>query len=237
MRDTLAKTVRVAARALGRAGLVHAYGHCSARIDADQFLVCPSRPMGLVRPGEACTTVPVTGALPAGVLGEVRLHQRIYQARPQAGGVVRFMSPNMMALAALGRVPRMRHGFATYFAPGVGLWDDVQLVRDDDKAAGVIAAMGESAGVLMRGNGAVVAGASLEEAVGLAWYLEDVCRVELAALSAGLADTAPVIGPEAAAARATRAGLIFERMWDHLTDGDPERADAAPPSPPSPLAD
>ena len=229
MRDTLAKTVRVAARALGRAGLVHAYGHCSARIDADQFLVCPSRPMGLVRP--------VTGALPAGVLGEVRLHQRIYQARPQAGGVVRFMSPNMMALAALGRVPRMRHGFATYFAPGVGLWDDVQLVRDDDKAAGVIAAMGESAGVLMRGNGAVVAGASLEEAVGLAWYLEDVCRVELAALSAGLADTAPVIGPEAAAARATRAGLIFERMWDHLTDGDPERADAAPPSPPSPLAD
>ncbi|MAM74351.1 class II aldolase/adducin family protein [uncultured Tistrella sp.] len=230
MTDRLAATVRVAARALGRAGLVHAYGHCSARIDADTFLVCPSRPMGLVRPDEACTVVPVEGPLPAGVLGEVRLHQRIYAKRPEAQGVVRFMSPNMMALAALGRVPRMRHGFGTYFAPGVGLWDDIQLVRDDEKAAGVIAAMGESAGVLMRGNGAVVAGASLEEAVGLAWYLEDVCRIELAALSTGLGDSAPVIGPEAAAARATRAGLIFERMWDYLTDGDPERDIATPPA-------
>ena len=227
MPDMLARTVRIAARALGRAGLVHAYGHCSARVDAGTFLVCPARPMAHVRPDEACTPVPVEGPLPDGVLGEVRLHQRLYQARPAAGGVVRFMSPSMMALAALGRVPAIRHGFGTYFAPAVGLWDDVQLVRDDDKAAGVIAAMGESAGVLMRGNGAVVAGASLEEAVVLAWYLEDMCRVELAALASGLAGTAPVIGPDAAAARATKAGRIFERMWDFLTDGDPELPAAA----------
>ncbi|MBB4019567.1 HCOMODA/2-hydroxy-3-carboxy-muconic semialdehyde decarboxylase [Chelatococcus caeni] len=222
MSDDLSRTVRIAARALARAGLVHAYGHCSARSDAGHFLVCPSRPMGQVRPGEACTLVPVEGPLPDGVLGEVRLHQRIYATRPGAGGVVRFMSPSMMALAALGRVPAMRHGFGTYFAPRVGFWDDIQLVRDDAKARGVIEAMGDSAGVMMRGNGAVVAGASLEEAVVLAWYLEDMCRIELAALASGLAASAPVIGVEAAAERATRAGRIFERMWDYLTEGDPE---------------
>lgn len=220
--EELSRTVRIAARALGRAGLVHAYGHCSARIDAERFLVCPSRPMGQVGIGEACSPVAVSGPLPEGVLGEVRLHQRLYDTRAAAGGVVRFMSPAMMALAALGRAPRMRHGFGTYFAPRVGFWDDVQLVRDDDKASGVIAAMGESCGVLMRGNGAVVAGATLEEAVVLAWYLEDMCRVELAALAAGLADSAPVIDPDAAAVRATRSGRIFERMWDYLTEGDPE---------------
>ena len=82
--------------------------------------------------------------------------------------------------------------------------------------------MGESAGLMMRGNGAVTAGQSLEEAVVLAWYLEDACRIELTALSAGLGD-APAITPQAAAQRATRAGLIFERMWDYLTAGDPER--------------
>ncbi|MFD1880875.1 class II aldolase/adducin family protein [Paracoccus pacificus] len=220
--EDLARTVRIAARALGRAGLVHAYGHCSARIDQDSFLVCPARPMAQVAVGEACTVVPVDGPLPEGVLGEVRLHQQIYARRPEAGGVIRFMGPSVMALAALGVVPKMRHGFGTYFAPAPGLWDDIQLLRDDAGAAAAIDTMGDSAGLLMRGNGAVVAGASLQEATGLAFYLEDMCRIELAALAAGLAETAPVIPPDQAARRATRAGRIFERMWDHLTAGDPE---------------
>lgn len=217
-----ARLVRVASRALGRHGLVHAYGHCSARLDADSFLVCPARPMGLVEVGEACTRVPVDGPLPDGVLGEVRIHQHIYRNRPEAGGVVRFMGPNVMALAALARSPQPRHGFGTYFAPEAPLWNDIQLIRDDEKAKGVVATMGSNAGVLMRGNGAVTAGESLMEALVLAWYLEDCCRVELEALKTGLADTAPVITPDAARARATKAGLIFERMWDHLTSSDPE---------------
>lgn len=220
----LARTVRVGARALARAGLVHAYGHCSARIDAERFLVCPAMPMGLIPPGAECIEVAVKGPLPAGVLGEVRLHQQIYAKRPAAGGVVRFMGPQVMALAALGRGPEMRHGFGTYFAPRVGLWNDIQLVRDDAKARGVVETMGESAGVLMRGNGAVTAADSLQAAVVLAWYLEDACRVELAALACGLAG-APTIDPEAAAERATKAGLIFERMWDYLTAGDDERSE------------
>ncbi|MFD2580185.1 hypothetical protein ACFSTD_19690 [Novosphingobium colocasiae] len=40
------ETVRMAARALGRNGLAHAYGHCSMRIDADSFMVCAALPMG-----------------------------------------------------------------------------------------------------------------------------------------------------------------------------------------------
>lgn len=215
------RTVRIAARALGKAGLVHAYGHCSARVDEDHFLVGPSVPLGMTPVGAECTLVPVIGPLPDGVLGEVRLHQRIYSTRPEAGGVVRFMGPNVMALAALGQVPKMRHGFATYFAPQVGLWNDPQLIRDEEKANGAISAMGESAGLLMRGNGGVTAGASLEEAVGLAFYLDDVCRVELAALASGLAD-APTFPNEEAKLRATKGGCIFERMWDYLTQGDPE---------------
>ncbi|WP_295809188.1 class II aldolase/adducin family protein [uncultured Nitratireductor sp.] len=220
--DDLARKVRVAARALGRHGLAHAYGHCSARIDAERFLVCPPQPMGLVERGEACTVVPVSGPLPDGVLGEVRIHQEIYLNRPTVGGVARFMSPKMMALAALGRSPKARHGFGAYFAPEPPLWDDPQLVRDDGKAKGVFAAMGDARAVLMRGNGAVTAGDTLEEAIVLAWYLEDACRVELEALAAGLADAPPTFSAEGAKERATKAGRIFERMWDFLTAGDPE---------------
>lgn len=219
----LSVTVRMAARALARAGLVHAYGHCSARIDADRFLVCPPEPMGLIGAGAPCYEAPVEGPLPDGVLGEVRLHQRIYASRPGAGGVVRFMGPNVMALGALSVAPLPRHGFGAYFAPRVGYWNDPQLIRDDERADGAIKAMANGAGLLMRGNGAVTAGASLEEAVVLAWYLEDMCRVEIVARSTGLTNAEP-ISDEAAVARATKAGRIIERMWDHLTAGDPEKS-------------
>lgn len=221
MSEALSRKVRIAARALARAGLVHAYGHCSARVDSTHFLVCPAKPMGLIGVGEACPLVAVTGDLPDRVLGEVRLHQRLYAMRPQVGGVVRFMGPHVMALGALGLVPKMRHGFGTYF-PDVALWPDVRLIRDDLRADAAIAVMGTASALIMQGNGAVVAGATLEQAVVLAWYLEDAARIELAALQAGRAD-APAIPPEIAAERATFAGRIVERMWDYLTAGDAEQ--------------
>jgi HCOMODA/2-hydroxy-3-carboxy-muconic semialdehyde decarboxylase len=216
------RLLRIAARSLSRAGLVHAYGHCSTRTSADVLRVCPAMPMGLIPQGTNGTDVPVEGALPEGVLGEVRLHQEIYRRDTDIGGVVRFMGPSLMALGALGLAPALRHGFGCYFYPGAGFWGDPQLIRDGDRARGVIDAMGESAGVVMRGNGAVVRASSLERAVVLAWYLEDAARVELAALASGLADSAPVISVEEARQRATDQGGIFERMWEHLTHADPE---------------
>ncbi|MFD1881079.1 class II aldolase/adducin family protein [Paracoccus pacificus] len=217
----LERTVRLAARALSRHGLVHAYGHCSARLDEAHFLVCAPRPMGLIEPGEAGTVVAIDAPLPEGVLGEVRIHQQIYRARPEVGGVARFMSPKAMSLAATGRVPQPRHAFGAYVA-GTALWEDAQLVRDDDRARGVAATMGAAPAILLRGNGVVTAGATLEEAVVLAWYLEEACRVELDVLAAGLVDEPPTYTLETAATRATKAGLIFERMWEFLTAGDPE---------------
>ncbi|WP_297800719.1 class II aldolase/adducin family protein [uncultured Brevundimonas sp.] len=212
--------VRMAARAIGRANLAHAYGHCSTRLDEDHFLVCAARPMGLVRVGEAGTVVPVRGELPEGVLGEVRIHQQIYATRPEIGGVCRTMPPSVMALATLGATPLPRHGFGTYFAPQPPLWDDIQLLRSDEQARQMVAQMGKASAIVMRGNGAVVAAETLEKAVGLTWYLEDAARVELAVRSCG--GEGPVISAEDCAKRATDAGRIFERMWEFLTAGDPE---------------
>ncbi len=107
--------VRKMARALARGGLVNAYGHCSVRLDDKSLLVCAAKPMGLIRSGEPGTVVPVQGALPDGVLGEVQMHQQIYQRRPEV--ICRFLSPNVLALAALGLTPKARHGFGSYFYP------------------------------------------------------------------------------------------------------------------------
>lgn len=214
--------LRIAARALGRAGLVHAYGHCSVRQGDDALLVSPGKPLGLVTPGEACTVVPLDGPLPDGVLGEVRIHREIYRRRPDVHAVVRSMPPNVMALAVQQATPRARHGFGSYFHPAPPLWDDPQLLRSDDEAAKLAVQLGDARAIVMRGNGAVVAGASIEEAVVLTWYLEDAARIELESRRCGAAELG-LLSAEEAARRATWSGRILERMWDYLTAGDPER--------------
>jgi HCOMODA/2-hydroxy-3-carboxy-muconic semialdehyde decarboxylase len=221
-RESVERLVRKAARALARAGLVNAYGHCSARIDAHSFVVCAARPMGLIAPGEAGTLVPVAGPLPEGVLGEVRIHQSIYRRRPEVGGVVRCLPPKVLSLSTLRRTPKPRHGFGSYFAPQAPLWDDPQLIRTEAQAEGVAAALGDSRAAVMRGNGAVTAGATLEEAVVFAWYLEDAARVELDVLAAGLPGDEVLLSQDEARQRAVSAGRIYERMWEYLTHGDPE---------------
>ena len=220
------RTVRVMARALARAGLSGAYGHCSMRLDGDRFLVCAARPMGLVRSGEPGTVVPVSGPLPQGVLSEVRLHQQIYRRRSEMQAVCRFLSPSVLALAAMGRTVRARNGFGSYFHPQVPFWGDPRLVRSDNLAEGVIGLMGKAPAVIVNVNCAVVAAETPARALTLAWNLEEAARIELAVLASGLEASAPVFSEESARARAVWEGAIAERMWDFLTHGDPEASDA-----------
>lgn len=209
--------VRQAGRALSRHGLVHAYGHCSMRLDAGHFLVSPAKPLGLVDDQDACSVVPLEGPLPDGVLGEVRIHREIYRCRPEVGGVVRSMPRRVMTLGTARITPRARHGFGAYFAPFPPLWDDPQLLRSDEQATALAEQLGPARAIVMRGNGAVTAGTSLEEAVVLSWYLEDAARVEFEARAAGIAESGVILSEAEAAQRATWAGAIRERMWAFLT--------------------
>lgn len=204
-----------AARALARAGLVHAYGHCSLRLDPETFLVCAARPLALVgdAPGTLC---PIAGPLPEGVLGEVRAHQQIYARRPDVGAVARIMPPALMALSTQGLVPRPRHGIGAYFAD-LPLWNDPRLLRDDAAAAVLAQALGAASAIVMRGNGAIVAEASVQRAVTLAWFLEDAARVERDVRAMGLDPAQGMLDTDEIAARQVWAGGVAERMWDYLT--------------------
>jgi HCOMODA/2-hydroxy-3-carboxy-muconic semialdehyde decarboxylase len=221
--ESVARDVRLAARAMARHGLAHAYGHVSARIDEGHFLVSPPQPLGTVEQGDAGVVVPIAGELPPRALPEVRIHREVYRRRPAVGGVCRFQSPAVMALSALGETPRALHGLGTYFAPAPPLWPDVQLVRDDERALRVAEMMGDANAIVLRGNGAVTAGASIAEAAAFAFYLEDAARVEIALLPARAAGRAPhEYSVEEAARRAVKAGALIERMWHFLCFGDPE---------------
>lgn len=217
-----AREVRMAARALARAGLVGPYGHCSKRISPTELLVCAPRPMGTIPAGDPGMRVPIAGPLPEGVLGEVRVHQQIYARRPDVHAVCRVLPPHVMSMSVLGRPPRARHGFGAFFHPAPRYWDDPALMRSDAVAAGVAEALGESAGIVLRANGAVVVAQDLPRAVTLAWFLEDMCRIELAVASTREHAQAPLLSDEQARDRATWQGRVAERMWDHLTFGDEE---------------
>lgn len=214
--------VRRAARALARAGLVNAYGHCSLRLDAGHFLVCTAKPMGLIGDADEGTVVAVNAPLPAGVLGEVRMHQQIYRRRADVGAICRFLSPKVMTLAAMGVTPRARHGFGAYFHPQPPHWPGPQLVRNDDAARGVAETLGDAPAIVVGVNGAVTAAADLPRAVTLAWFLEDAARVELEVRAAGGAEHVTFPSADDARARATWDGRIAERMWDVLTH-EPDR--------------
>ncbi len=176
--------------------------------------------MGLITARDEGIIVNVNGPLPAGVLGEVRAHQKIYARRPDIGGICRIMPPMLLSVSALGRSPRVRHGFGAYFFPEAPFWDDTGLLRSDERAAGLAGALGNARAILMRGNGAIVTGETLEQAVVLSWFFEDSARVELDVARAG--GGTPLYTAAQADERATFEGRVIERMWDYLTDGDPE---------------
>ncbi len=207
--------VQQAARALGKARLVHAYGHCSLRLDETHFLVCAAMPMGMIG-DEPGTVVPVSGPLPEGVLGEVRAHQAIYARRGDVQGICRIMPPALIALSTQGIVPQPRHVIGAYFHPGPALWDDPRLLRDDESAARLADALGDLNTIVMIGNGAIVVAEALEKAVALSWFLEDAARVERDVRAMGF-DPPRGLDADEIAARQVWAGGVVERMWQYLT--------------------
>ena len=217
--ENLPQRLRVACRAVGRAGLSHAYGHCSARVDGLEFLVSPAKPLGLVTDDDAPVPVRADEPLPKGALPEVRMHQQIYRARPDVGGIVRFQSPKLMSLSTMGRTPQARHGLGTYFAPQPPLWPNPRLVRDDEIAVVVARTLGAARAIVLRGNGAIAVGRSIEEATVMAWFLEDAARVELDVLAAG--GDGWVYDAAESADRAVTTGNLLERMWEWLVAADP----------------
>lgn len=208
---------------MSRHGLAHAYGHASARIDDISFLVTPAMPLGCVEPGDPGVVVPLDGDLPSGALPEVRIHREIYRNRPEIGGICRVQPPAITALSALRETPRPLHGLGTYFAPAPPLWEGVALVRDDAQAVAVAEKMGKAAAIVLSGNGAVIAGETIEEAAALTYFLEDAARLELAVLPARAAGIEPrQYTSQEVTARAIKAGALIERMWQYLCYGDPE---------------
>jgi HCOMODA/2-hydroxy-3-carboxy-muconic semialdehyde decarboxylase len=216
------KLVRQAARGLANAGLVNAFGHCSLRLDERYLLVCAPKPMGMIQASDLGTIVDINAPLPDHVLGEVRIHQAIYKVRPDVNGICRVFPPNVLALAAMERTPRARHGFGSYFYPQVPLYKDTGLVRNEIAAQSVAQELGDACAIVVSINGALTVADNIKKACVLAWFLEDAARVELTCLNAAMEHIDIFKDRATAENRATWSGGIMDRMWSYMTRDDPE---------------
>ena len=184
---TLSARTAAVARILARVGLVHAFGHVSAR-SPDGFVITPTfPPLAAVAEGDLLAVAP-GGSLQDGdgqrLPLEAPMHAAIYAARPDVGAICRIHGRATAAWASRPEPPPILHGFGGIVEP-VAAWPDPDLVSDAAAGAGVAEALGSGRAILLRGNGGLTVGCDLPEAAARAWCLEDRCEVAERTAGAG----------------------------------------------------
>lgn len=176
---TVQADVAMAARILARAGLVHAFGHVSARSGAEVMLT-PTRPPLPTLQAADVIRLRLRGTVshgdPSRLPLEAPMHLAIYRGRPDVNAIARVHGSALAAWAARGVPPPMLHGFGAIVEP-VAAWTDPDLIADEIAAGAVAAALGATAAIVLRGNGGLAVGTTLAEAAARAWCLEDRCAV------------------------------------------------------------
>lgn len=173
--NTLEQVASVA-RLLSRAGLVEAFGHVSARTETGFAITAITTPLGAAT---AASVLEIDGEGAAeGAPLETPLHAAIYEARPDLGAICRVHSPAMVAVGAVGEAPPLAHGLGG-LAGDIAFADEIQLVVDGQLGKSLADALDGADCLLMRANGGLATGESLERAAVRAWYLEQRSRVWL----------------------------------------------------------
>ena len=202
----LRKTLMQACQILDHNRLLHAYGHVSARsADGRTILITPRKGPALIRspremlrmdldgnlvPDRKATakrnkTIASTLKLPL----EVFLHTEIYRTRPGVNAICRFHGKFANVLSVLRRTLRPVHELAVPVGPEVPLFDTPELIASRAVGRRMVAALGSARALLLRGNGQLTVGASIEkaieEAVVNAIHLETSAEMQWRALAIG----------------------------------------------------
>jgi ribulose-5-phosphate 4-epimerase/fuculose-1-phosphate aldolase len=176
----LREQMAIGCRILSRRSLVEGFGHISARQDDGSVLITPRKALLLVEPAEI-VRVDAAGKQTAGSGAppvEVAMHLAAYRARPDVLAIARTHSFVTSAFAAMGRSIRPVHSFGTHLGDEVPVHPHMALVSDQERAAGVIATLGQRDAVLLRGNGTLITAPTVVEAVMRAIWLEESATIQ-----------------------------------------------------------
>ena len=222
--DALLEELVTANRILAREGVVDSFGHVSVRHPdrADRYVLSRARAPECIEAEDLMefaldgTAVDAAGRKP---YAERYIHGAVYETRPEVRAVVHHHSPSIIPFS----VTPARLSPVMHMCAGIGVrvptWDSRTrfgdtnlLVTNVEMGRDLAATLGSRSAILMRGHGAVVAGASLREVVFNSIYLQ---------LNADLQMKAQMLGAvtflsdgEVAAVLRTRGSFTFERAWE-----------------------
>jgi ribulose-5-phosphate 4-epimerase/fuculose-1-phosphate aldolase len=212
-------------RILAHEGVVDSFGHVSVRHPdrVDRYFLSRARAPECIELDDlmefALDGAPIDarGRKP---YAERFIHGAVYAHRGDVHAVVHHHSPSVIPFgvtrAELAPIMHMCAGIGI----GVPTWDSRTafgdtnlLVTTIEMGRNLAQALGARPVILMRGHGAVVAGASLREVVFNAIYLQLNADLQMKARSLG--DVAFLSPGEVAAVLRTRSSFTFERAWEY----------------------
>jgi HCOMODA/2-hydroxy-3-carboxy-muconic semialdehyde decarboxylase len=212
MSEALRAEIAATARVLHGFGLVHAFGHVSARAGDGTIWITPTWPT--LDSGVGSDIVDASLPDPGRPL-EFGLHLAIYEARRDVHAICRIHGNWLSTLAAARRVPRLLHGFGGIALPGA-LWPDPDLIATPEQSAQVAETLGPyGVSIVLAGNGGLCVGSALGVAAARAWCLEDAARVDLMVGANGVE-----ISGDEIARRQQWYEVEQARLWRWMQQGD-----------------
>lgn len=204
-------------------------GHVSLRVDDQHLLVRCRGPaesgLAFTVPGDIRLVAAESGRIvddPTGTFvppSELPIHTAVLTANAAADAVVHAHPPEVVVASIAGLRPVAC--FGAYNIPaarlarrGIAEHPRSVLVRTEALAEEMVASMGDSPAVILRGHGLVTAGASVPEAVLRALHVQTLAKVTLAVHAVG-ARTAPIPDGDFAELPDLGAGFNEATLWRH----------------------
>jgi ribulose-5-phosphate 4-epimerase/fuculose-1-phosphate aldolase len=217
----LRRDVALANRIIERCGLSSAFGHVSARIPGTDRFLLPQRRSPRFALEASLLTLDTQGNVLAGEgapNSELWIHARIYEARPDVGGIVHAHAPACVCLTQIGEVHRVVHNQGGPFFGTLAEYERIGLIRSRELGDALARALGAGVAVMMRGHGITTAAADVRTATVAACFLEESVELQLRMLAAAGGDARRVraFTREEAERLSDQLGPpIVERAWEY----------------------
>lgn len=174
------------------------YGHVSFRHDRDpqRFVMMRGLAPGVVD-ADAVIEFDLEGRPIPGRAGSCRerfIHSEIYKARPDVNAVVHTHAVEMVLFSVVPEKLRPIYQMANFLGSGAPVFEirnlpnrSHLLIHDVERGRALARTLGDDAVVLMRGHGASVVGASIEQVIFRTIYAAQNARLQLDAARFGAA--------------------------------------------------
>ena len=159
---------------MAAAGLFDMHGHISMRDGEVAYINGRGASRISVTPAQVAVVRVADGAVVSGEPpAETPLHLGCYRARPEIRSAAHFHPLAATAFATVGKPLFTAFNAGAPFGRVVPVYDDPDLVRDDEQGRATAKALADHRAVLLRGHGVAVVADDIPSCVTLSLYLEE----------------------------------------------------------------